>query len=153
MRLSEPSTSFAILLNTKKIKNVELLPYELFVFQNGLSVKTVKRIQLIEETRNLRSASIFQFFWTRNNGINLETLFEGLLSSLHADITLSLYREIIGSVPLLQDTEIGFTKMLTLYNKPLLLPKFEGKIFLAFFFAYEGCWMLFVAGILGVSFN
>lgn len=91
-------------------------------------VDTVYRFLKEQRVRSSLSKRIkyyYQFLWNRNRGVNLETLFEGLPHSLHADITLSLYREIIESVPLFQSTEISFTKMLSLYIKPLLLPKGE----------------------------
>ena len=40
--------------------------------------------------------------------------------SLQADISLSLYKKIIDQVPLFQNTEIGFTKLLALSIKPAL---------------------------------
>ena len=40
--------------------------------------------------------------------------------SLQADISLSLYKKIIDQVPLFQNTEIGFTKLLALSIKPVL---------------------------------
>jgi len=72
-----------------------------------------------------RILGFYDFLWRRNRGVNLENLFQGLPISLQADITLSLYKDIIESVPLFQGTELGFTKMLSLYIKPLLVPQGE----------------------------
>ena len=40
----------------------------------------------------------YEFLWRRNKGADLENLFQGLPISLQADITLSLYKDIIESV-------------------------------------------------------
>jgi len=72
-----------------------------------------------------RVKGFYEFLWHRNKGVDLENLFQGLPISLQADITLSLYKDIIESVPLFQGTELGFTKMLSLYIRPLLVPKGE----------------------------
>ena len=40
----------------------------------------------------------YEFLWNRNKGVDLENLFQGLPISLQADITLSLYKDIIESV-------------------------------------------------------
>lgn len=72
-----------------------------------------------------RVKGFYEFLWSRNKGVDLENLFQGLPISLQADITLSLYKDIIESVPLFQGTELGFTKMLSLYIQPLLVPKGE----------------------------
>jgi CRP-like cAMP-binding protein len=45
--------------------------------------------------------------------------------SLQADISLSLYKKIIDQVPLFQNTEIGFTKLLALSIKPIIFLKSE----------------------------
>lgn len=99
--------------------------------------------QKVESALSKRIKQYYKFLWTRNKGVNLETLFEGLPNSLQADITLSLYKEIIESVPLFQGTELGFTKMLSLYISPLLLPKGEyivrkGDIGEEMFFIHKG---------------
>ena len=52
-------------------------------------------------------------------------MFQGLPISLQADITMSLYKDSIKSVPLFQGMELDFTKMLTLYIQSLLVPKGE----------------------------
>ena len=67
----------------------------------------------------------YQFWWTQNKGIDLKTLFEGMPYALKSDITISLYKNVIEAVPLFQRTEVGFTKMLSLYIRPLLMPKDE----------------------------
>ena len=41
--------------------------------------------------------------WRRNKGADLENLFQGLPISLQADITLSLYKDIIESVCLVSN--------------------------------------------------
>merc|ERR1719494_162093 len=72
-----------------------------------------------------RVKRFYEYLWLRNKGADLENMFQGLPISLQADISLSLYKEIIESVPLFAGKELGFTKMLSLYIKPLLVPKGE----------------------------
>ena len=66
-----------------------------------------------------------EFLWHRKKGANLENLFQGLPTSLQADITMSLHKDSIKSVPLFQGMELDFTKMLTLCIQPLLVHKGE----------------------------
>ena len=89
------------------------------------TIRRFLKAQNVESSIAKRVVDFYQLSWTRNKGVNLQTLFEGLPNSLQADITLSLYKEILSSVPLFEGTEIGFTKMLSLYIRPLLLPKGE----------------------------
>jgi len=84
----------------------------------------LKEHDVVESSLAKRVKEFYNFLWNRNKGVNLESLFEGLPNSLQADTTLSLYKDLVRSVPLLQGTELGFTKML-LYIQPLLLPKGE----------------------------
>ena len=64
--------------------------------------------------------SYYEYIWQRNKGISFSSLFQGMPVSLQADISLSLYKKIIDQVPLFQNTEIGFTKLLALSIKPVL---------------------------------
>ena len=42
--------------------------------------------------------SYYEYLWLRNKGIDASSLFEGLPVSLQADITLSLYKDLIERV-------------------------------------------------------
>lgn len=87
------------------------------------------------------SFSYYEYNWQRNKGVSFGTLFQGMPISLQADISLSLYKGIIDQVhylpltmyttcggsalhlcwvqvPLFQNTEIGFTKLLALSIQP-----------------------------------
>ena len=64
--------------------------------------------------------SYYEYIWQRNKGVSFSSLFQGMPISLQADISLSLYKKIIDQVPLFQNTEIGFTKLLALSIKPVL---------------------------------
>ena len=44
------------------------------------------------------SFRFYEYLWLRNKGADLENMFQGLPISLQADISLSLYKEIIESV-------------------------------------------------------
>lgn len=88
------------------------------------------------------SSSYYEYNWQRNKGVSFSTLFQGMPISLQADISLSLYKGIIDQVhqltvltlyvhvyvwrivylqvPLFQNTEIGFTKLLALSIQPRL---------------------------------
>ena len=87
--------------------------------------------------------SYYEYIWQRTKGLSFGSLFNGMPQSLQADISLSLYKTIIDQVrcsiarelwftwntcillsllqvPLFQNTEIGFTKLLALSIKPVL---------------------------------
>lgn len=90
-----------------------------------------------------RVKNYYEYIWLRNKGADLENMFLGLPISIQADISLSLYKDIIESVPLFQGYELGFTKMLSLYIKPHLCPKGEyivrkGDIGQEMFFIHKG---------------
>ncbi|XP_077978719.1 uncharacterized protein LOC144434138 [Glandiceps talaboti] len=61
----------------------------------------------------------YEYLWLRTKGVDPDSLFDGLPLSLKADVTLSLYQELINKVPLFQNTEIGFQKMLSMCIKPV----------------------------------
>eukprot|EP00118_Oscarella_pearsei_P012898 m.98431 g.98431 ORF g.98431 m.98431 type:complete len:116 (+) comp36987_c0_seq5:4654-5001(+) len=61
----------------------------------------------------------YEYLWERNRGVNFRSLFEGMPTTLQADITLSLYKRILDEVPLFQNTELGFAKLLSMAIKPI----------------------------------
>ena len=52
--------------------------------------------------------------------MRFSALFQGIPISLQADIAFTLYKNEINRVPIFQNTEIGFTKLLALSMKPVL---------------------------------
>lgn len=51
--------------------------------------------------------------------MKFSSLFQGMPISLQADIALNVYKDAIDRVPMFQNTEIGFTKLLALSIKPV----------------------------------
>ncbi|KAJ7372502.1 hypothetical protein OS493_019011 [Desmophyllum pertusum] len=83
------------------------------------AIKTFLQEQDISEKLTARIVSYYEYLWLRNKGVDTSSLFEGLPLSLQADVSLSLYKDLIERVPLFEDTEIGFLKMLSMKMKPV----------------------------------
>ncbi|XP_071956713.1 uncharacterized protein [Antedon mediterranea] len=75
-----------------------------------------------QSNKNLeqRVITYYNYLWLRNKGVDPDSLFDGLPLSLKADVTLNLYQEMINKVPLFQDKEVGFQKMLSMCMRPVL---------------------------------
>ncbi|XP_033108885.1 uncharacterized protein LOC117110323 isoform X2 [Anneissia japonica] len=67
-----------------------------------------------------RVITYYNYLWLRTKGVDPDSLFDGLPLSLKADVTLNLYQEMINKVPLFQNTEVGFQKMLSMCMRPVL---------------------------------
>ncbi|XP_064635102.1 uncharacterized protein LOC135492519 [Lineus longissimus] len=93
-------------------------------FQKKLEMinKFLKDQQVNDKLAN-RVISYYEYIWIRTKGVDPDTLFDGLPLSLWADVTYSLYREIIGKVALFEGTEVSFMKMLSRCIKPVLYQK------------------------------
>ncbi|XP_068721896.1 uncharacterized protein [Montipora capricornis] len=83
------------------------------------AIKNFLKEQDISDNLTSRIVSYYEYLWHRNKGVDASSLFEGLPLSLQGDITLSLYKDLIETVPLFQGTEIGFLKMLSMKIKPV----------------------------------
>ncbi|XP_058949071.2 uncharacterized protein [Pocillopora verrucosa] len=83
------------------------------------AIKTFLEEQEISEKLTTRVISYYEYLWLRNKGIDASSLFEGLPLALQADISVSLYKDMIERVPLFEGTEIGFLKMLSMKMKPV----------------------------------
>ncbi|CAH3024940.1 unnamed protein product, partial [Porites evermanni] len=83
------------------------------------AIKSFLQEQGISENLTSRIVSYYEYLWLRNKGVDASSLFEGLPLSLQADISLSLYKDLIERVPLFEGTEIGFLKMLSMKVKPV----------------------------------
>lgn len=83
------------------------------------AIKNFLKEQDISDSLTSRIVSYYEYLWYRNKGMDMSSLFEGLPPSLQADITLSLYKDLIETVPLFQGTEISFLRMLAVKFKPV----------------------------------
>ena len=119
------------------------------VKQNSIHFKKVDAVrrfldeQKVNKQLSKRVGDYYQFWWTQNKGIDLKTLFQGLPYSLQSDIAISLYKNVIENVPLFKGTEDGFTKMLSLCIRPMLMPKNEyiirkGDVGEEMYFVHQG---------------
>ncbi|XP_032231588.2 uncharacterized protein LOC5507177 [Nematostella vectensis] len=61
----------------------------------------------------------YAYMWERNRGVDESSLFQGIPLAMHADITSSLYHEVIEKVPLFKGKEHGFLKLLSMYMRPI----------------------------------
>ncbi|XP_044173366.1 LOW QUALITY PROTEIN: uncharacterized protein LOC114949688 [Acropora millepora] len=84
-------------------------------------IKNFLKEQKISENLTSRIVSYYEYLWHRNKGVDASSLFQGLPLSLQADISFSLYKNLIEAVPLFQGTEIGFLKRLSMKIKPVYL--------------------------------
>ncbi|XP_070566365.1 uncharacterized protein [Ptychodera flava] len=84
------------------------------------AIKSFMKDQDMDYELRQRVVSFYEYLWMRTKGVDPDSLFDGLPLSLKADVTLSLYQEIINQVPLFQNTEIGFQKMLSMCIKPTM---------------------------------
>ncbi|XP_074616516.1 uncharacterized protein LOC141875947 [Acropora palmata] len=84
-------------------------------------IKNFLKEQKISENLTSRIVSYYEYLWHRNKGVDAISLFQGLPLSLQADISFSLYKNLIEAVPLFQGTEIGFLKRLSMKIKPVYL--------------------------------
>ncbi|XP_071851243.1 uncharacterized protein [Apostichopus japonicus] len=72
----------------------------------------------VEKGLAQRVLDYYNYMWLRTKGVDTDSLFDGLPLSLKADVSLSLYQDMINNVPLFQNTEVGFQKMLAMCIKP-----------------------------------
>ncbi|XP_048580862.1 uncharacterized protein LOC5507189 isoform X3 [Nematostella vectensis] len=113
-------------------------------FQERLdSIKDFLQEENINEHVKSKIINHYEYTWLRNRGVDSSTLFEGIPLSLHADITISLYKDAIEKVPLFQNKDIGFVKMLSLHVKPIYFLSNEyivqkGEIGHEMFFIHKG---------------
>lgn len=73
----------------------------------------------VEKGLSQRVLDYYNYMWLRTKGVDTDSLFDGLPLSLKADVSLSLYQHMINNVPLFQNTEVGFQKMLAMCIKPV----------------------------------
>lgn len=52
----------------------------------------------VEKDLSQRVLDYYNYMWLRTKGVDTETLFDGLPLSLKADVSLSLYQDMINSV-------------------------------------------------------
>ncbi|KAI6654629.1 hypothetical protein LOD99_1024 [Oopsacas minuta] len=99
--------------------------------------------QNIDTALQKRIMNFFKFIWGETKGINASELFKEMPLGLQGDIALSLYKSLIDKVPLFNNTEIGFSKLLSLSIRPEYFPKGEyvvkkGDLGSSMYFIYRG---------------
>ena len=99
--------------------------------------------QNVEAGLQKRIMNYFKFLWGETKGINASELFKEMPLALQGDIALSLYKNLIDKVPLFNNTEIGFSKLLSLSIHPEYFPKGEyvvkkGDLGSSMYFIYRG---------------
>eukprot|EP01137_Pigoraptor_chileana_P011547 Opistho-2@62590 len=97
----------------------------------------------LEDSLQLRVKKYYEYLWRRNRGVNARSLFQDLPLTFQGDVCLSIYQSIIEKVPLFQNTEIGFMRMLSLVIKPILFLRREyivnkGDVGNEMFFIHRG---------------
>eukprot|EP01135_Chromosphaera_perkinsii_P004900 Nk52_evm5s304 gene=Nk52_evmTU5s304 len=107
------------------------------------AIKGFMKDQKLDSNLQKRVSNYYEYIWRRNKGVNTRTLFEDIPLTFQAEIALSVNQEIIEKVPLFQNTEIGFLRMLSMAIQPLLLLKMEyivhkGDIGNEMFFIHKG---------------
>ncbi|ORZ33163.1 cyclic nucleotide-binding-like protein, partial [Catenaria anguillulae PL171] len=73
-----------------------------------------------DATTRKRVSNYYDYLWKRNKGIDAKTIFNDLPTTFQAELALGINGHIISKVPLFQDTEIGFMRMLSLALQPVL---------------------------------
>ena len=99
--------------------------------------------QHIDSALQKRIMNFFKFIWGETKGINASELFKEMPLGLQGDIALSLYKSLLDKVPLFNNTEIGFAKLLSLSIHPEYFPKGEyvvkkGDLGSSMYFIYRG---------------
>ena len=107
------------------------------------AIKGFMKDQNLDLTLRKRVSGYYEYIWRRNKGVNTRTLFRDIPLTFQAEIALSVNQQIIEKVPLFQNTEIGFLRMLSMAIRPLLLLKKEyivhkGDIGNEMFFIHKG---------------
>nr|XP_054756976.1 uncharacterized protein LOC129263078 [Lytechinus pictus] len=83
------------------------------------AIKRYLKDQAVEKSLAQHVDVYYNYMWLRTKGVEPDSLFDGLPLALKADVSLDLYQGIINKVPLFQNTEIGFQKMLAMCIKPV----------------------------------
>ncbi|KAJ3364162.1 Kinesin-like protein kif27 [Allomyces javanicus] len=111
--------------------------------QKLLSVRQYMDHNHFDATTRKRVSAYYNYLWKRNKGIDAKTIFTDLPTTFQAELALGINGHIIGKVPLFQDTEIGFMRMLSLALQPVLFLPNEyvvkkGDIGSEMFFIHKG---------------
>lgn len=79
----------------------------------------------IDAALQKRIMNFFKFLWAETKGIKASELFKEMPLGLQGDVALNLYKRLIDKVPLFDNTEIGFSKLLALSIRTEYFPKGE----------------------------
>eukprot|EP01137_Pigoraptor_chileana_P029513 Opistho-2@14839 len=107
------------------------------------AVTRYMRDQSLANDLHQRVSEYFEYLWLRNRGKDHKTLFVDMPLTFQAEVALSINKDIIDRVPLFQNTDVGFQRMLSLVIKPFLyLPREfivnKGDIGREMFFIHRG---------------
>ncbi|XP_071795542.1 uncharacterized protein [Asterias amurensis] len=75
--------------------------------------------QQINRALEQRVVTYYNYMWLRTKGVDPNSLFDGLPLSMKAEVALDIYADMINKVPLFQNTEVGFQKMLAMCMTPV----------------------------------
>jgi hypothetical protein len=108
-----------------------------------LSVRQYMDHNNFDRNTRKRVSDYYDYLWKRNKGIDAKTIFSDLPTTFQAELALGINGHIIAKVPLFQDTEIGFMRMLSLALQPVLFLPNEyvvkkGDIGSEMFFIHKG---------------
>ncbi|XP_022094111.1 uncharacterized protein LOC110981133 isoform X3 [Acanthaster planci] len=83
------------------------------------AIQNYLKEQQINRSLEQRVVNYYNYIWLRTKGVDPNSLFDGLPLSLKAEVALDLYQDMINKVPLFQNTEVGFQKMLAMCMTPV----------------------------------
>ncbi|KNE71946.1 hypothetical protein AMAG_16369 [Allomyces macrogynus ATCC 38327] len=111
--------------------------------QKLLSVRQYMDHNNFDDSTRRRVANYYDYLFKRSKGIDAKTIFADLPTTFQAELALGINGHIISKVPLFQDTEIGFMRMLALALQPVLFLPNEyvvkkGDIGSEMFFIHKG---------------
>ncbi|KAJ3362223.1 Kinesin-like protein kif27 [Allomyces arbusculus] len=111
--------------------------------QKLLSVRQYMDHNNFDDSTRKRVANYYDYLFKRSKGIDAKTIFADLPTTFQAELALGINGHIISKVPLFQDTEIGFMRMLALALQPVLFLPNEyvvkkGDIGSEMFFIHKG---------------
>ncbi|XP_065903305.1 uncharacterized protein [Dysidea avara] len=83
------------------------------------AIKVFLKDNKVDSSITQRVVCHYAHLWQKERGIDLQNIFEGLPVSLKADIALNLHKKLIEQVPIFQNADTSFLKLLALSCKPV----------------------------------
>ncbi|KAJ1510328.1 Kinesin-like protein kif27 [Coelomomyces lativittatus] len=131
--LSASVTSILANRGAQKARHQQkLLSVSQYMNDNAISAETQDRVQ-----------RYYNYLWSRNKGVDSKSIFEDFPTTFQAELALDINGTLLAKVPLFQNTEIGFMRMLSLALQPVLFLPMEyvvrkGDIGTEMFFIHKG---------------